>query len=138
MEFNKLVLAGLTIGCLAAAGGGAYLAVRHNQLPPGMDLPEGSSSSASPVFAPANTAPKAVTESEGLISPSPTPPPPTVAPTRRTPSISSAPAAASRASSRPAVSGVERVQTGEFGAMMEVALVNDGPVTLIIDSKSRE
>lgn len=29
-------------------------------------------------------------------------------------------------------------QTGEFGAMMEVALVNDGPVTLIIDSKSRE
>ncbi len=38
----------------------------------------------------------------------------------------------------PAVSGVERIQTGEFGAMMDVALVNDGPVTLIIDSKSRE
>jgi D-tyrosyl-tRNA(Tyr) deacylase len=38
----------------------------------------------------------------------------------------------------PAVSGVERVQTGEFGAYMEVALVNDGPVTLIIDSKIRE
>lgn len=30
------------------------------------------------------------------------------------------------------------VATGEFGAMMDVALVNDGPVTLIIDSKSRE
>jgi len=30
------------------------------------------------------------------------------------------------------------VQTGEFGAMMEVHLVNDGPVTLIIDSKTRE
>ncbi|HET7537539.1 MAG TPA: D-aminoacyl-tRNA deacylase [Candidatus Didemnitutus sp.] len=30
------------------------------------------------------------------------------------------------------------VQTGEFGAMMEVALGNDGPVTLIIDSKTRE
>ena len=30
------------------------------------------------------------------------------------------------------------VQTGEFGAMMEVALVNDGPVTLVIDSKQRE
>jgi D-tyrosyl-tRNA(Tyr) deacylase len=30
------------------------------------------------------------------------------------------------------------VPTGEFGAMMEVALVNDGPVTLIIDSKSRD
>lgn len=30
------------------------------------------------------------------------------------------------------------VQTGEFGAMMDVHLVNDGPVTLIIDSKTRE
>lgn len=30
------------------------------------------------------------------------------------------------------------VATGEFGAMMQVALVNDGPVTLIIDSKQRE
>lgn len=30
------------------------------------------------------------------------------------------------------------VQTGEFGAMMQVSLVNDGPVTLIIDSKSRD
>ena len=30
------------------------------------------------------------------------------------------------------------IQTGQFGAMMEVALVNDGPVTLIIDSKLRE
>lgn len=27
-----------------------------------------------------------------------------------------------------------RVETGEFGAMMEVALVNDGPVTLVIES----
>ena len=30
------------------------------------------------------------------------------------------------------------VKTGEFGAMMEVGLVNDGPVTIIIDSKNRE
>jgi D-tyrosyl-tRNA(Tyr) deacylase len=30
------------------------------------------------------------------------------------------------------------VQTGEFGAMMQVSLVNDGPVTLVIDSKARE
>lgn len=28
-----------------------------------------------------------------------------------------------------------RVQTGEFRAMMRVSLVNDGPVTLIVDSK---
>lgn len=30
------------------------------------------------------------------------------------------------------------VQTGEFGAQMQIQLVNDGPVTIIIDSKSRE
>lgn len=30
------------------------------------------------------------------------------------------------------------VPTGEFGAMMDVSLVNDGPVTIIIDSKIRE
>jgi len=30
------------------------------------------------------------------------------------------------------------ISAGIFGAMMEVALVNDGPVTLILDSKLRE
>lgn len=30
------------------------------------------------------------------------------------------------------------VATGRFGAMMQVALVNDGPVTLVIDSRLRE
>ena len=30
------------------------------------------------------------------------------------------------------------VQSGEFGAMMAVELVNDGPVTIIMDSKKRE
>jgi len=29
------------------------------------------------------------------------------------------------------------VQTGEFGADMKVALVNDGPVTIIIDTKNK-
>ncbi|WP_017797136.1 D-aminoacyl-tRNA deacylase [Oceanobacillus kimchii] len=29
------------------------------------------------------------------------------------------------------------VETGKFGAMMDVKLTNDGPVTLIIDSKDR-
>jgi len=32
----------------------------------------------------------------------------------------------------------KKVQTGEFGAMMDVVLVNDGPVTILIDSKQRE
>lgn len=30
------------------------------------------------------------------------------------------------------------VQTGRFGAHMDVALVNDGPVTILIDSRARE
>jgi D-aminoacyl-tRNA deacylase len=30
----------------------------------------------------------------------------------------------------------KRVQTGVFGAMMQVALVNDGPVTIWLDSRS--
>ena len=30
------------------------------------------------------------------------------------------------------------VQTGEFGADMQVALVNDGPVTLLIDTRAKE
>lgn len=32
----------------------------------------------------------------------------------------------------------KKVQTGQFGADMKVALVNDGPVTIIIDSKNKE
>ena len=35
------------------------------------------------------------------------------------------------------ISGRE-VLTGEFGAMMEVELINDGPVTIIMDSKNKE
>ncbi len=30
------------------------------------------------------------------------------------------------------------VKTGEFGAMMNISLVNSGPVTIIIDTKNRE
>jgi D-aminoacyl-tRNA deacylase len=30
-----------------------------------------------------------------------------------------------------------KVETGEFGAMMDVDLVNDGPVTIILDSRER-
>ncbi|WP_395048701.1 D-aminoacyl-tRNA deacylase [Flavobacterium sp.] len=32
----------------------------------------------------------------------------------------------------------KRVQTGIFGADMKVALLNDGPVTILIDSKNKE
>lgn len=32
----------------------------------------------------------------------------------------------------------KKIQTGKFGADMKVALVNDGPVTIIIDTKNKE
>jgi D-tyrosyl-tRNA(Tyr) deacylase len=32
----------------------------------------------------------------------------------------------------------KKIQTGEFGADMKIALVNDGPVTITIDSKNKE
>ncbi|MBA5792248.1 D-tyrosyl-tRNA(Tyr) deacylase [Flavobacterium sp. xlx-214] len=32
----------------------------------------------------------------------------------------------------------KKIQTGVFGADMKVALVNDGPVTIVIDSKNKE
>jgi len=32
----------------------------------------------------------------------------------------------------------KKIQSGEFGADMKVTLLNDGPITIIIDSKNRE
>jgi D-tyrosyl-tRNA(Tyr) deacylase len=32
----------------------------------------------------------------------------------------------------------KKVQTGQFGADMKVALCNDGPVTIIIDTKNKD
>tara|TARA_B100000768_G_scaffold148815_1_gene142888 strand:+ start:182 stop:634 length:453 start_codon:yes stop_codon:yes gene_type:complete len=32
----------------------------------------------------------------------------------------------------------KKVQSGEFGANMQVSLINDGPVTIIIDTKNKE
>lgn len=32
----------------------------------------------------------------------------------------------------------KKIQTGRFGADMKIALLNDGPVTIIIDTKNRE
>ncbi|MDO8679523.1 MAG: hypothetical protein Q7R30_13290 [Acidobacteriota bacterium] len=91
MEFNKLVFAGLAVGCLAAAAGGSYLATRSASAPGASgelrrDPAEAASGREGGPTAPATSAP--VTESEGVISPEPS----------RTPSISSAPTASSRAS----------------------------------------
>lgn len=32
----------------------------------------------------------------------------------------------------------KRIETGKFGADMQIELINDGPVTILIDSKSKE
>jgi D-aminoacyl-tRNA deacylase len=32
----------------------------------------------------------------------------------------------------------KKIGTGKFGADMKVGLINDGPVTIIIDTKSKE
>jgi D-tyrosyl-tRNA(Tyr) deacylase len=32
----------------------------------------------------------------------------------------------------------KEVKTGEFGAYMQISLVNDGPVTILMDSKNKE
>jgi D-tyrosyl-tRNA(Tyr) deacylase len=32
----------------------------------------------------------------------------------------------------------KEVKTGEFGAMMDVSLVNDGPVTIILDTRAKD
>ena len=73
MEFNKLVFAALSVGCLAAAAGGSYLAVRQNQS--ASALVE-SSDPGRDAGAADQKAPSAVTESEGVIAPeAPTPEP---------------------------------------------------------------
>jgi len=103
MEFNKLVFAGLAVGCLTAAAGGSYLAVRQNQsasaLAQSGELSRDGGTAAT--SAPADAS-KSVTESEGVITPEGKPERQAepAAPARRAPAMSSAPATSSRASSR--------------------------------------
>ncbi len=112
MEFNKLVFAGLSIGCLAAAGGGAYLAVRHNQPPQALDVPAGASSA--PVSAPAAPAgaSQPVTESEGVITPqAPAAPPAPAAPVQAAPRVA-APTTSRRAANNPGTAGAGSREPG--------------------------
>lgn len=32
----------------------------------------------------------------------------------------------------------KKIETGEFGALMQISLINDGPVTIAIDTKNKE
>lgn len=69
MEFNKLVFAGLSVGCLAAAAGGSYLAVRQNQNAPGASSAYSAASAPDANATAPATGSKPVTESEGTIAP---------------------------------------------------------------------
>lgn len=79
MEINKLVVGGLMVGCLAAAGAGGYLAMRQSA-PAAEAATPATDATATPDTA------QPVTASEGVIAPEPTAPAPTVTPTPATPS----------------------------------------------------
>ncbi len=97
MEFNKLVFAGLSVGCLVAAAGGSYLAVRQNQSASARvessELRRDAAEDAATLKAPT------VTESEGVIAPeggqSEAAAPAAATPARRSP-VTSAPATSAR------------------------------------------
>lgn len=85
MEFNKLIFGGLALGCVAAAGAGGYIAARQNP------APRTEAAIVAPLDAEAPAAPRAVAESEGVISPPPTalaePTPPATAPMAEAPPV---------------------------------------------------
>jgi len=133
MEFNKLVFAGLSVGCLAAAAGGSYLAVRQNQsasaLAPSSELrrdedPANAASSSATA--------KPVTESEGVITPEATKPQaarpsePTARPASR---IVTTP---TRPSTRPST----RVDTRQASANTRSGQTPESPVTTAAPSTS--
>jgi len=93
MGINKLVVAALAVGCLAAAGLGGFMAARYGQPAVSADTP-----SAVPVAAPAPGAPATVTESEGIITPAPAESP---APRVTPPVAEAAPAPRATAPARP-------------------------------------
>ncbi|HUQ87636.1 MAG TPA: hypothetical protein VM096_08765 [Vicinamibacterales bacterium] len=125
MEFNKLVLAGVSVGCLAAAAGGSYLAVRQNQTASASSATGAANATTAPGEPLAGAPVAPVTESEGVIAPDAAPPVhPDVAPapSRRETAIAKAPVTSSRASrsntaernaTRPAPSNNTRVTTRE-------------------------
>ncbi len=82
MEFNKLIFAGLALGCLAAAGAGGYLAARQTSPASRVEATATAPATDSNAPAAAPDAPRAVAESEGLIAPAPSTPVAAEAPAR--------------------------------------------------------
>ncbi len=92
MEINKLVFGGLIAGCLAAAGGGAYLATRHNAQEPQGAVQASPAPAATAEMPPSG---QPVTASEGVLTPEPTPvapaPVPAVVPAARQERVAATP-----------------------------------------------
>jgi type IV secretory pathway VirB10-like protein len=133
MEFNKLVFAGLSVGCLAAAAGGSYLAVRQNQSASAYTRP--ASDALSPdAIAPAQKAPAPVTESEGVIAPeASTPqaaPAAPSAPARRSPAVDTSRPTSSRAArviERPSTRARETSPIARSGQVPEPVAQSSAP-----------
>ena len=70
MEINKVVFAGLALGCLAAAGAGGYLAARQPDVRSAAAVSAPAADPAVPAAAVPTDAPRPVAESEGVIVPS--------------------------------------------------------------------
>jgi type IV secretory pathway VirB10-like protein len=133
MEFNKLVFAVLTVGCLAAAGGGAYLAVKQNQA--SAYAPVNSEELRRDGASSAPAAPAAVTESEGVITPDARKPevsqPATPPPVRRAPAVTASSSSSSRSArvaQRPAP--IERPQPAETAVASAPAPAPNTPGTM--------
>lgn len=138
MEFNKLVFAGLSVGCLAAAAGGSYLAVRQNQA--AASVPAYAEEIRSDSGAPGQGAPAAVAESEGVIAPeAPAPlaaPAAPAPPARRAPAVDDTPTASSRAArvvarpaNRPATRAPAREDGGNNGPTARSAQTMESPAS---------
>jgi hypothetical protein len=103
MELNKLVFAGLAIGCLGAAAGGGFLAARQTAPVAAAAASEPAAVAEVPAATPSGS--KAVAESEGVIAPeaAPTREPAAAAPVESPVAPrKAAPVAAGRTPSRPA------------------------------------
>lgn len=137
MEFNKLVFAGLSVGCLAAAAGGSYLAVRQNQS--ASDASGAYSAASAPgatTAAPSGDA-KPVTESEGLITPEAAKPAPQmVEPAPSRPASRIVNTQNRRADARPAERPSTRVDARETSVNTRSGQTSEAPATSAAPSTS--
>lgn len=130
MSINKAVFGGLILACVAAAGGGAYLAIRHNA--------QAAASAPAPAAIADTPRPQAVTASEGVLAPdtaapvSATPaqvePASSAAPVRRTAPPAPAPPAPAPAPRRPATAPQRQAAIRPATSVEPTPAVQSAPV----------